>query len=304
MFHTRFKPTFDVLYGISEWRDKYLDSWSTHKKNEIRAGGGTVTLQVMLELERAAQQCLINYYNRPISAVEAKFITSDTLADRIRSKTDKSTKTYIDVLLSSRYTPTSIREDASIRSIPKNDNRLPQDEATFRQYIQDPGRRKAMVEAALYLAIRRACKFGIEYIMAYKSGTVHYVTDGITMTDVVGKTQMPIDMGTRTGVPITTSELRYIFRNWHWFRERLDKGLVFWRSYAPTTAPWITDPKIWIPYARHRVDKYKAAKQASPDYDGENVSGFYKFAPIDPALAIDYFGRIKTTDKIPSSDDE
>jgi hypothetical protein len=268
------------------------------QKNEIRAVGGTITAQVLLELEDAAQKCLINYYNRPISLVEAKFITSQTLADRIRNNTDKSTSIYIDELLKSRYTPISVREYASIPSIPMNDNQLPGDVATCQQYIKDPTKKQAIVEAALYLAIRRACKFGIEYIMAFKSGTVHYVTDGITMTVVVGKTEMPIDMGTRTGVPITTSELRYIFRNWHWFRDTLDKDLVFWRSYAPTTAPWITDPKIWIPYARHRIDKYKAAKQASPDYDGENVSGFYKFAPIDPALALDYFGRIKMTDKL------
>ncbi|HEX2887388.1 hypothetical protein [Vineibacter terrae] len=304
MFHTRFRPKYDVLYGVSDWRDKYLDKWIAHKKQEVQASGGVVTVGMLLQLEDLAKKALINYYNQPITMVEAKFITSQTLARKILANVTSvpGTDIYIDELLKSRYSPISVRDNKSISRMPKNDNRVPGDYDAFVAMLKDALTKQTALDAALYLAIRRACKFGIEYVMEYRGGTIHYIIDGITMADVVGKTEMPINMGLQTGVPITTSELRFIFRNWHWFREKVDDGLVFWFKDTPTTAPWITDPKLWIPYAAQRIRKYKAAKQGSNDYETDKVNSFEKYAPIDPALAIEYFGMIKMTDKLIQSD--
>lgn len=297
MFRDEFRPKFDVLYGISEWRDKYLDSWIAQEKQRLGQAA-----QVLLELEEVATKSLINYYNRPISYLEAKSITAKNVADLITANVNhvSGARVYISELLASRYSPALVRENDSIRSMPKNDNRVPGTETAFIQAFKNPATKQMVVDAALYLAIRRACKFGIEYVMEFKDGAIHYVLDGITMADVVSKAEMPINMAAQTGVPITTSELRYIFRNWYWFKDKVDQynGLIFWRGYNRTMPPWVNEPAPWIPYAAHRVNKYRAAKQHAPDYDAANVEGFQRFAPIDPAVAIDFFGRIHMTEKL------
>ena len=108
--------------------------------------------------------------------------------------------------------------------------------------------------ARMVFAIQRACKFGIDYILQnLKGAQVHYIVDEIVLNDVVAKEKMGLWTG-KVGVPITTSELRFIFRNWNRFRN--NKDFCFYLNYRKVGAPWETSPQTWFKYAVHRIQKY------------------------------------------------
>jgi hypothetical protein len=113
-----------------------------------------------------------------------------------------------------------------------------------------------------YISIRRACKFGIEFFATSAAqGKVHYVLDGITIQEVVNKTEYGLfgsgvsAQQNRTGVPITTSELRYLFRNWFSFSASQRNRIFFYRLARAVEPPWIENPGPWLDYARHRIGK-------------------------------------------------
>lgn len=98
-----------------------------------------------------------------------------------------------------------------------------------------------------YLAIRRACKFGIEHVAAGAGrGRIHFVLNrfdqGRGWIDVLMKN--PIDIRGRISMLITYSELRYVYKNWNSFQNRL----TFYRyqtglggnivSFPECPAPW------------------------------------------------------------------
>lgn len=143
-----------------------------------------------------------------------------------------------------------------------------------------------------YLAIRRACKFGIEQVLqaASPDARIHFLLDrfarnhGERMIQAVLKT--PTQKGSsptaeRTAVPITYSEIRYIYRNWG----RLKDRIIFYYEFKQADyAPWEDDSKkaksqcdigggeetvemtyrqLWDMYAQDRNAKYLDKKWAN-----------------------------------------
>nr|WP_294976428.1 hypothetical protein [uncultured Pseudomonas sp.] len=104
-----------------------------------------------------------------------------------------------------------------------------------------------------WLAIRRASKFGVSFFSS--NTTLFYVLDGIDMAAVANKTVI------QNKVPICTSELRYIFRNWYYFKER--GTLIFLRKFQRCQAPWEENPALWAAYAEAVVGKYLASAEAT-----------------------------------------
>jgi len=120
-----------------------------------------------------------------------------------------------------------------------------------------------------YLQIRRACKFGIDYIIT-RGNTVHFVLDipqhdahGDDMDALSGNYMLAKDVikKKRIGghVPITTSELRLCYRNWGTWGPT--GHLKFYQSLNEVQAPWVTSPAAWQQYDNHRQ-----LKQAKDDY--------------------------------------
>jgi hypothetical protein len=101
---------------------------------------------------------------------------------------------------------------------------------------------------------RRACKFGLQFVIQQKGNTVHFVLDlpngnRIDSEDVVTK-------GQHLGhVPITTSELRCCYRNRaNW----IPSGrLKFYFNLAQVNPPWVDEPAVWAVYEAHRIQKGK-----------------------------------------------
>jgi len=97
-----------------------------------------------------------------------------------------------------------------------------------------------------YLAIRRACKFGIEHVASQASGALIHFTlnrfdQGNGWSDVLNK--KPINVRGREAVLITYSELRFVYKNWDRFRTKV----IFYRfegtydnptSFPSCDAPW------------------------------------------------------------------
>ncbi len=119
------------------------------------------------------------------------------------------------------------------------------------------------------LQIRRACKFGIEYVLG-RGDRVHFVLDipqrdahgndedalsGTFMKnkDIVRKTEMG------GYVPITTSELRLCYRNWGAWGPT--GRLLFYKNLNAVPAPWEANPAAWQEYENHRQ-----LKQLKADY--------------------------------------
>jgi hypothetical protein len=116
-----------------------------------------------------------------------------------------------------------------------------------------------------YKMIRRCCKFGIKYIASInKNGIIHFVLDGIDdMLTIVNKTF-------RDGqVPITTSELRYVFRNWKILQNRV----IFYLNQDETTVPWIA--------GNSRLEWERYAKTRLQDYIGEIKTGVFSHNAAD-----------------------
>lgn len=110
------------------------------------------------------------------------------------------------------------------------------------------------------LVFRRACKFGLQFVIEQKKGTVHFVLDVPAAYGVPGNRIDSLDVvtkGQHAGhVPITTSELRCCYRNraaW------IPSGrLKFYFNLLEVNPPWVDDPAIWAIYEAHRIQKGKA----------------------------------------------
>jgi hypothetical protein len=84
---------------------------------------------------------------------------------------------------------------------------------------------------------------------------VHYVLDGIDIPSVVGKGTYGV-MGGANGVPITTTELRFMFRYWHRLKAAAtNRKIIFYSEQKAVTAPWYQGANLWLPYAKHRINK-------------------------------------------------
>ncbi len=107
------------------------------------------------------------------------------------------------------------------------------------------------------LVFRRACKFGLQYVIELKKGTVHFVLDAPAYMGLPGNRINSLDVATKTQhaghVPITTSELRCCYRNratW------IPSGrLKFYFNLLEVDPPWVQDPAEWAIYEAHRINK-------------------------------------------------
>lgn len=86
------------------------------------------------------------------------------------------------------------------------------------------------------LLFKRGSKLGIE-MAARGEAVIHFALDGVNMEDVVHKTG-------ENGSSITSSELRYAFRN----MDRLKGRLFFYQDRKQVEAPWESNAVLWSAY--------------------------------------------------------
>lgn len=238
-FNASFDPyRGDVIYGTTESRADYLERFL--RSRELKQLQRRHPTQPFSYRTRGIY---INDYNTQIAG--ADFSSPGNI--RYAEPNWWRQEDYVDALEHSRYAPSSVTS-STWRDYAKGDARLRPN--SFRT-------REQWAELAKNLAVRRACKFGIEYVTSMVGDAkVHYVLDRINLGEVVDKRPRLLTTTTSSaGIPITTSELRYLFRTWHRFRGR--DRVIFYHHGQSTQAPWERRPDLWVPYARQRVHKYR-----------------------------------------------
>lgn len=234
-FAQEFDPTRgDLIYGRSDVRDEYEASLSDDKRKAIEDGAWV----------------RIDVYNNASVVAGVQNATADKLLNetlRFAREADgepgpHDVEQYTTAIFNSqRYSPLSALAASQ--------------EKLKREHPSNPNTH------AEWLAIRRACKFGIEYVVQVKgTGRIHFVLDKISMKDVIQKATFKGSGRSEKVVPITTSELRSIYRNWH--RPEFRDGIIFYVDRSEVPAPWVSDKKLWSEYGQHRVKKYRATLEA------------------------------------------
>ena len=101
--------------------------------------------------------------------------------------------------------------------------------------------------------LRRASKFGAINVGHVLKVRVHFALDEINPKDVLEKKLFPEKPGSADHkIPITTSELRALFRNWGSARDHV----LFYDKQSRVPPPWEANPKDWALYAQQRCAKY------------------------------------------------
>lgn len=98
-------------------------------------------------------------------------------------------------------------------------------------------------ETDFFLPIKRGCKLGLKDIVIKgftvngKRPILHFALDGINIKEVINK-------GEKYGYGITSSELRYLYRN----KERIINKVIFYEEGKSVKCPWGVDEKSWSRY--------------------------------------------------------
>jgi len=251
-FVNEFRPERgDLMYGLRDTRTVYLNQWQAH----IGLNSDRVMkfLKLTTDRQKPNWNIIDNYndyfflggnvdfsgatgsYSKALGELYARLsaITGQRATIDQSSTWKKETQltqrvAYVTELERSRFSP--------LNSFTADPNKVAREGFT-------PGI-SGSADAALqqnrsYLAIRRACKFGIGMVasdMAFAGCKIHFVLDGLNLSDVATKAPRA-GYGGRTAVPITTSEIRYVFRKWNDLRNTV----IFYVNLNSVNPPWEDD---------------------------------------------------------------
>ncbi len=261
-FLTDFDPTRgDVIYGISPARSAYKDAWLLDQMSHINNTTPTTDPYYIRVASLGWHQMdeYNNYFGIPAISNTGSAVAATTHlgtkgaavpADPAASTNQNRVQQYQAKLATSRFSPASVYTSSSAK--------LTEEGYTANQFTS--GRNglqkllglakskssaaQALGQSRNYLAIRRACKFGIGLVATgdqFQNAFVHFVLDGLNMqevaTNATRQTQAGGLLAPKTYVSITVSELRYVYRNWG----KLSAKVVLYVNLQPVAAPWITD---------------------------------------------------------------
>ncbi len=235
-FHAQFKPG-DVLYGISQARAPYVSTLPGGIANHLRSVGQYIICDEYNNRTFNSVNTTISPSRATMSPQTKNAIKSNLARNQDATNLDDLQKAalaeYYEALAGSAHAPlAAVKVPASILAMKGN-----QDSAD--------------------LAFRRACKFGLEYVIKTKQHTVHFVLDVPAFMGVPGNridSSDVVDKAQHGGhVPITTSELRCCYRN---REDWIGSGrLKFYFNLLEVNPPWVDDPGIWAAYEAHRILK-------------------------------------------------
>lgn len=85
--------------------------------------------------------------------------------------------------------------------------------------------------------IRRRCKIGLNSAKLNPNLKIIFCLDGLNMSEVLSKADY-------SGKKITSTELRYAYRNW----KELSEKVIFMKGGQRVKAPWEQEPEVWQAY--------------------------------------------------------
>jgi hypothetical protein len=252
-FQTEFNDKTDIIYGIGEWISRYIIFKTDGKQYGKQDTVPRAELDAAHKL-KAESFFAINTFNLAISGAQyrqANGSLTTTLGTATGTADDAKAAAYAGTIARSPvYGPGSTTGDVAAKF-----DKLKKSNASLA-----PTDQQAVNAAAKDLAIRRSSKFGIAYVVERLNGKVHYILDGVDMSVVLDKKTVTNSSG-YDKIPIVSSELRYLFRNWSRFKST--GKVLFWKDYKTCPAPWVaasaSDLAGWAEYALDRLQKHLAA---------------------------------------------
>lgn len=243
----------DMLYGVGPQITRYIEHLY-NLKSSSRAGSVWNQAQRMKDERYVA----INTVNTGLSS--DRFAASrGVVTVTLPTSSMPRAQAYLQAINAShKYAPS--RAAGNVATNPALLTALQKGQDTLRANSPD----HVLKAAAKELAIRRSCKFGIDYAVKSKA-FIHYILDDMDMTIVASRALLDKTIRPLHGsaihfkkVSICTTELRYLFRNWE--RYGRDKQVRFYYNLTEVVPPWTDvywDKSLphWATYAAHRVDK-------------------------------------------------
>ncbi|EMF0405602.1 hypothetical protein IL090_001814 [Enterococcus hirae] len=104
---------------------------------------------------------------------------------------------------------------------------------------QDVLKNKAYHDHSLH--VNRGCKIGLDIAMEKQDMELYYCLDEIDIELVLDEKNLDDIKGRKS---MTSSELRYIYRNW----EKLRGKVTFISQGKKVKAPWEQEPEVWQAY--------------------------------------------------------
>jgi hypothetical protein len=260
-FAERFDPqNGDVIYGITSVRGAYLNLLLEARKADAKLDGEDPTRAAEEYAKFLAKNCFIQIDRlndeSGVSYQKHYVAGPDELAQGQQKFTQHfgiAQQKYANKLGDTRFAPAHV--------FAASGQKLAQEGHAAKNFPKVSGDADAIAQSynRLYLAIRRACKYGLFYITTqFKHANIHFALDEIDIGEVVKKGvrdklgDSEVSGGVRA-VPITTSELRCCYRHWHKLRTRV---FFYDQNGEDATAPWDADKGLWNDYGKRLIDKY------------------------------------------------
>lgn len=245
-FKDSFDPKNDLIYGIGMWISRYIIYYETGKKYKAVEKIPEKELQ-MAHKKKEEEKYAINTWNMAITNAQYALLQNDTLQVTTSSSStylSSGTAKYFDQFKNSRYGVSVKGGQVDLQKLKKSNKNLSNSD------------RHAICAAAKDLAIRRSSKFGIQYTVATLNGKIHYILDDIQQNVVLEKSTIKNGSGYEK-MPICSSELRFLFRNWG--RLKTSNKVIFWKNYETAQPLWADRvwQADWACYALDRMWKYR-----------------------------------------------
>lgn len=243
-FKDEFDGTTDLIYGIGDQINRYI-VYKLHGKKYDKIFGAN-----RAEAIEYKEECgwAINTFNVHLNNIDYMKNQSGLFGE------------YCKALAASTYKP-------GYKSVPYNPSGPTLEKLKKSNAALLPKAKREVLNAAFDLSVRRSCKFGIEFVTQKLAGKIHYVLDGMNLEAVTTKARITNTSGYQK-IPICTSELRFLFRNWNKFRGR--GKVIFWENFDHALPPWNrpTYAANWKAYGLSRLEKYWTKIATAGGLDG------------------------------------
>ena len=270
----------DVTYGISPACSAYLSHWEQtwiarcNSADQVEADAAKQNIQAAMGLGKTNRMdCYNNYYGvSSIGSVKKEAKAMKAFQAKVATAPNDRMRAYAAGIQQSRFSPATVfnEEEQKLQAEGYQPNHFGSDKFFKTSHKKE----QALAQNRNYLAIRRACKFGIGLVATdpqFQHAKVHFILDGLDMAEVANKatrTSASALGPAKVAVSITVSELRYVFRNWG----RLSGKVVLYVNLLPVAAPWVQDwgplqcagalpdirarKDLWDAYGAARLNKY------------------------------------------------
>ena len=228
-----------TIDSIQNYRWYYADAYNNH----YGIGYGDAFAETSTQRKNTEKQELVNQH---MSGKNSDVALASSNAD-----SPAFARAYYQGIRNSRYAPTKVFDYRHNQLVAES--------------------RRTLADAQKAKAVRKACKFGIGMVSSLppfstNQAKIHFILDGLGDLGDIAQKKALTSVG-RTYVPITSSELAFVYRFW----SQLRNTVKFYVNQKEVVAPWLTNWTLtgndgatvqanyqeWQEYGKRRIKKFK-----------------------------------------------